>query len=117
MVVEDDNAILELIEMILKKLKYNILSASSPKEAIILAEGYKGKIDLLITDTVMPGMNGRELADELCKRETHLKVLFMSGYTANVIIHRGVLDEGINYIGKPFSLEAFAAKVKEVLET
>ncbi len=117
MVVEDDNAILELIEMILKKLKYNVLSASSPKEAVILAEGYKGKIDLLITDTVMPGMNGRELANEMCKKYTDIKVLFMSGYTANVIIHRGVLDEGINYIAKPFSLDAFAAKVKEVLES
>jgi FixJ family two-component response regulator len=62
-------------------------------------------------------MNGRELANELCKRDARLKVLFMSGYTANVIIHRGVLDEGINYIAKPFSLEAFAVKVKEVIET
>jgi two-component system sensor histidine kinase EvgS len=117
MVVEDDNAILELIEMILERLEYNVLSASTPKKAVILAEGYKGKIDLLITDTVLPEMNGRELANELCKRDKDLKVLFMSGYTANVIIHRGVLDEGINYIGKPFSLEAFATKVKEVLES
>jgi two-component system, cell cycle sensor histidine kinase and response regulator CckA len=117
MVVEDDHAILELIEMVLKKLRYHVLGTSTPKEALKLAGGYTGKIDLMVTDIILPEMNGRELAEKLCKQHTDLKVLFMSGYTANVIIHRGVLDEGINYIAKPFSIEAFAAKVKEVLET
>ncbi|NLA75033.1 MAG: response regulator, partial [Deltaproteobacteria bacterium] len=117
MVVEDDNVIMELVEMILKNYKYNVISSSTPTQAIALADKYPGKIDLLVTDTVLPEMNGRELANELCKKQADLKVLFMSGYTANVITHRGALDEEINFIAKPFSLVDFAAKVKEVLES
>lgn len=116
-VVEDDNANLELIEIILKKLKYNVLCTSNPKDALRLVSEFSGKIDLLITDIVLPDMNGRELSIELNKQYADLKVLFMSGYTANVIVHRGVLDEGINYISKPFSINDFAEKVNEVLHT
>jgi len=117
MVVEDDGAILELIESVLKNLKYNVLCASNPKDALRLTGGYSGEIDLLVTDIVMPEMNGRELSNELIKQYPDLRVLYMSGYTVNVIIHRGVLDEGINYIAKPFSLDDFARKVREVLNT
>ena len=116
MVVEDDDAILELIERVLKNLKYNVICASSPKDALRLAGDYPEKIDLLVTDIVMPEMNGRELSIELNKRYSSIRVLYMSGYTANVIVHRGVLDEGINYIAKPFSIDNFARKVKDVLD-
>ncbi|MBN1567655.1 MAG: PAS domain S-box protein [Acidobacteria bacterium] len=115
MVVEDDKAIRELIERVLTNLNYNVLCGSSPKDALRLAGNYLGKIDLLVTDIVMPEMNGRELSNELHKQYADLKVLYMSGYTANVIVHRGVLDENINYIAKPFSIDNLAAKVKEVL--
>jgi two-component system sensor histidine kinase EvgS len=116
MVVEDDKAILELIERVLKNLNYNVLCVSSPKVALEFVCDYSGKIDLLVTDIVLPGMNGRELSNELIKQYADLKVLYMSGYTANVIIHRGVLDENINYIAKPFSMDDFAARVKEILD-
>ncbi|MBN2420478.1 MAG: response regulator, partial [Deltaproteobacteria bacterium] len=115
LVVEDDIAILKLLESVLQKLQYKILSTSSPKEAIRLAEKHQGKIDLLVTDIILPDMNGRELADELRKKDNDLKILYMSGYTANVIVHRGVLEDGINYIAKPFTMDNFTARVREVL--
>ena len=81
-----------------------------------LAEKHPGRIDLLVTDVVMPEMNGRELAVQLQSHYPDLKVLYMSGYTANVIAHRGVLDEGVFFIPKPFSRQDLAAKVREVLD-
>ncbi|MBN2039166.1 MAG: PAS domain S-box protein [Spirochaetes bacterium] len=117
MIVEDDIAILKLVENILKSLSYNVLCASTPKEAISSAEEHSGKIDLLVTDIVLPEMNGRDLAGELKKQYTDLRVLYMSGYTANVIAHRGVLDEGINYISKPFSTDDFTDKIMEILSS
>jgi len=71
---------------------------------------------LLLTDVVMPGMNGKELYDELSGKSPELKVLFMSGYTTNVIAHRGVLDEGVRFIHKPFTVQGLATKVREVLD-
>ena len=117
LIVEDDIFILQLVEQILEKFKYTVLCASSPKDALRLVDQYSENIDLLLTDIILPGMNGRELANELRKRYEDLKVLYMSGYTANVIVHRGVLDEDINFIAKPFSADDLAAKVKKVLTT
>ena len=117
LLVEDDNAILNLGRMILERLDYKVLAALTPSQAIELAEKHPGKIDLLITDVVMPEMNGRELAEQLQSRFSDLKVLYMSGYTANVIAHRGVLEEGVFFIPKPFSRQDLAAKVREVLES
>gem|GEM_PF-5740208 len=87
------------------------------EEAVAQAEAHPGRIHLLITDVVMPEMNGRELAGNLQIQYPDLKVLFMSGYTANVIAHRGVLDEGVNFIQKPFSNRDLAMKVREALES
>jgi DNA-binding NtrC family response regulator len=88
----------------------------TPGEALRLAREHRGAIDLLVTDVVMPEMNGRDLAKNLMSLYPHLKRLFMSGYTANVIAHHGVLDEGVYFIQKPFSIDDLSAKVRESLD-
>ena len=100
---------------ILTNLGYTVLSASSPTEAIGLVKEHTGEICLLITDVIMPEMNGKDLAFKLQSLHPHLKCLFMSGYTADIIARHGVLDEGVNFIQKPFSMSDLAAKVGEVL--
>ncbi len=115
LLVEDDEAILNLSKMILEDLSYTVLTAQTPADAIRLAEGHPGDLDLLITDVVMPEMHGRELAEQLSASRPNLKVLYMSGYTSDVIAHRGILDEGLNFIQKPFLRYDFAAKVRQVL--
>jgi two-component system, cell cycle sensor histidine kinase and response regulator CckA len=102
----------------------HIISASKRTEiewiltstAIRLAHEHSGPIDLLLTDVVMPEMNGRDLAKNLLFIYPDIRRLFMSGYTANVIAHHGVLDEGVHFIQKPFSMQALAAKVRRILE-
>jgi PAS domain S-box-containing protein len=116
LIVEDEVSILKLAERILEKLGYRVLAAATPGRAMNLAETHTGRIHLLITDVVMPEMNGRDLADQLLTRYPGLKVLFMSGYTANVIVHRGVVDTGLHFIQKPFSNRDLAFKVRETLE-
>jgi response regulator RpfG family c-di-GMP phosphodiesterase len=85
-------------------------------EAIALAGEHGERIDLLLTDVVMPGMSGRELANRLTRIHPETRVLFTSGYTDNAIVHHGVLDEGVSFIGKPYSPSALAKKVREVLD-
>lgn len=115
LVVEDDLSILKLIDKILKVLGYKVLAARSPNEAMVLAEEHTVALNLLITDVVMPEINGKELAKRVHTLNPNIKTLFMSGYTADVIAHRGVLEEGINFIQKPFSTQDLAAKIREVL--
>jgi CheY-like chemotaxis protein len=115
LIVEDEASILRLAGKMLEKQKYNVLEAATPGRALEIAKEYGKGIDLLITDVIMPEMNGRDLANELQVLYPELKVLFMSGYTANVIAHRGVLDEGVNFIQKPFSNHGLAVRVREVL--
>ncbi|MFK5952414.1 MAG: response regulator [Desulfobacterium sp.] len=117
LIVEDDDAILTLGKKMLENLGYTVFTANSPVDAMALARKNAGGIDLLITDVVMPEMNGRDLANQLQALYPSLQVLFMSGYTANVIAHRGVLDEGVNFIPKPFSQKELAVKVRKVLDT
>lgn len=102
--------------MMLERNGYKILAASTPGEAISIAHEHTGKIHLLMTDVVMPEMNGRDLAKNILALHPNLKRLFMSGYTANVIAHHGVLDEGVNFIQKPFSKQDLAIKIREVLD-
>lgn len=116
LLVEDEPAILDIGKQLLEMKGYRVLSAGTPGEAIRLAEEHIGEIHLLLTDVVMPEMNGRELARKLLSLYPGLKCLFMSGYTANVIAHHGVLDESVQFIQKPFSLDALAAKVREALD-
>ena len=115
LLVEDESAILKLSKVLLTRLGYTVLSASTPGEAIRLAEEHTGEIHLLMTDVVMPEMNGRDLAKRLLSLYPNLKHLFMSGYTANVIAHHGVLDQGVHFIQKPFTSDDLALKVREAL--
>jgi len=117
LLVEDNETILDLGKMMLERLGYTVLAAATPKDAIRLAEDSSGNIDMLITDVVMPEMNGRELAERILAIQPGLKCLFMSGYTADVIAHRGVLDQGVNFIQKPFSVMDLAVSVRKVLKS
>ncbi len=115
LLVEDEPAILKLMTRMLQQKGYRVLHAQTPGEGIRLAREYPGDIDLLITDVIMPEMNGRELASAVLSLYPRLKCLFMSGYTADVIAHQGLMDRYINFIQKPFSTQSMLAKVREVL--
>ncbi len=117
LLVEDEPDLLSLAALLLEQLGYRVLSAGTPREALLLAEGHLGGIQLLITDVVMPEMNGQELGEKLLALHPDMKILFMSGYTANVIAHHGILDWGVNFIHKPFSKKDLAATVRRVLES
>jgi PAS domain S-box-containing protein len=116
LLVEDEPAMLKLGALMLKRLGYEVLGAGLPGAAIELAEAYNGAIHLVITDVVMPGMNGRDLARRLQSVHPGITCLFMSGYTADVIARHGVLDQGVHFIQKPFSAKDLAAKVREAIE-
>lgn len=116
LVVEDDLSILKLIDKILNVHGYKVLAARTPNEAMVLAKEHTVALNLLITDVVMPEINGKELAARVHALNPDIKILFMSGHTADVIAHRGVLEEGINFIQKPFSTKNLAAKVRAVLD-
>jgi signal transduction histidine kinase/ActR/RegA family two-component response regulator len=117
LLVEDEAAILKLAERMLKKLGYRVIAANSPLEAIAMAQRHPEPIDLLITDVIMPELNGRDLADRLNEFLPGLKVLFMSGYTSDVIVSRGVLDKDVVLLQKPFTKNDFTTKIREVLTT
>jgi len=116
LLVEDEEAVLLLAKTILERHGYRVFTAPKPALAIHVAETFPDPIHLLITDVIMPGMNGRDLFKRLNLSRPGLKCIFMSGYTANVIAHHGVLDEGIHFLQKPFSVKALAEKVREVLD-
>jgi signal transduction histidine kinase len=116
LLVEDEPANLSLVKRMLESLGYRVLATESPSDAIRLAGENRGAIDLLVTDVVMPEMDGRKLRDTLEGSHPELRTLFMSGYPVNVIVRRGVLDEGVRFIQKPFSRAGLAAKVRETLD-
>lgn len=116
LLVEDEPAILDIASTMLRRLGYRVLIAGTPKKALKVARGSAAGIDLLVTDVIMPGMNGRELATRLKADLPGLAVLFMSGYTADVIVHHGVLEENVVFIQKPFSMNSLAHKVREALD-
>ncbi len=116
LMVEDDKSILKLGERMLDTLGYTVLSASTPAEAIKIFKENMEAINLLVTDVVMPGMNGRELSERFQNLSPNLKTLYMSGYTANVIADRGVLEEGVFFIPKPLSKKELSFKVREALD-
>ncbi|RJR33165.1 MAG: PAS domain S-box protein [Desulfobacteraceae bacterium] len=116
LIAEDEAPLLDIARAALMNHGYTVLAARTPTIALSLANEHKGEIHLLLTDVVMPEMNGRQLTELLKKRHPDLKCLFMSGYTANVVAHHGVLDEGVNFIEKPFSPSFLSKKVREVLD-
>ncbi len=116
LLVEDEPAILRMTLNMLESFGYTVLGASSPIEALHLAREYSSSINLLMTDVIMPGMNGRELARNLLTIHPEMKCLFMSGYTADVISRHGVLEKGDNFIQKPFSMKGLSEKIREVLQ-
>lgn len=116
LLVEDEDMILNLGRSVLEQNGYTVLIARRPSEAIALAESRPDELQLLITDIVMPEMNGKDLCDRLRAVKPGLKCLFMSGYTADIIATRGALEEGVHFIQKPFSPLMFTAKVREALE-
>jgi len=116
LLVEDEPVILDLGKKMLSAFGYQVLVAGTPHDALRTAEEFPGEIHLLMTDVIMPEMNGRELATRLMARFPNLKCLFTSGYTANIIAHHGVLDEGVHFLQKPFSQKTLATKVREALD-
>jgi len=116
LLVEDEPAILDMTKHVLEGFGYRVLGALTPAEAIRMAKEHAGKIHLLMTDMVMPEMNGRDLAKNIASLCPGIRHVFMSGYTDSVVARHGVLEEGVNYIQKPFSMQTLAAKVREVLD-
>jgi PAS domain S-box-containing protein len=117
LVVEDEVMYLRMVTLMLEKYGYRVLPASTPGEALLLAKEHTGEIHLLLTDLIMPEMNGRDLAEEITVLYPDIIRMFMSGYTSGHIIHGGALDEGIHFIQKPFKTKTLAKKVREVLDS
>jgi len=117
LLVEDEASLLKMVRQMLEKFGYRVLAASSPGEAFRIAKAHSGEINLLITDIVMPEMNGRDLAKELISLYPSLRYLLMSGYSGKVFSLQGILDENENFIQKPFSMQELGSKVRAVIET
>jgi len=117
LLVEDETHLRRLARQYLETQGYKILEAEDGAAALQIVDGYQGTIDLLLTDVIMPGMNGRELATDIAKLVPDIRVLYMSGYTENAIGHDGTLDAGVNLLQKPFSLPALKDRVREVLDS
>ena len=116
LLVEDEEPLLVLGKAILQRHGYEVLATKSPTEALGLAQSHPGPIHLLLTDVVMPEMNGKDLRDKLAELKSGVRSIFMSGYTANVIAHHGILDVGVDFLQKPFSVQTLLEKVRNVLE-
>ncbi len=117
LLVEDDAQLRQLSSSVLSHCGYKVLVADGPEQGLAIAKANSQGLRLLITDVVMPGMNGRQLAEQIAKISPSTRVLYMSGYTNNAIVHYGVLDEGLWFLPKPFTLAALVSKVREVLDT
>ena len=116
LVVEDNGEILKIIQVMLESRGYTVLSTDSPGDALRLVDEHVGTIDLLLTDVIMPEMNGRDLANRLQSRCPGMKRLYMSGYAANIVAYHDAADREINFIQKPFSMRELSAKVREVMK-
>jgi CheY-like chemotaxis protein len=116
LLVEDDRSVLRMTTKMLERLGYTVLTADTPGKAIQLAKEYSEQISLLMTDVIMPGMNGLELSQEIMSIYPKLKLLFVSGYTADIIARHGVLEKGLHFIEKPLSKKVLADKLREVFD-
>jgi len=117
LLVEDEAQVRDLAMAVLSSCGYTVLAADSAVAAMAKCDGHQGEIHLLLTDVVMPGTGGREVANQVLTRRPRTKVLYMSGYTTNAIIHHGVLDPGTHFLQKPFTPDVLAAKVREALDS
>jgi two-component system cell cycle sensor histidine kinase/response regulator CckA len=115
LIVEDEDAVRQLAVISLERYGYRVLSAATGSEAIQLAAEYSEAIHLLLTDVVMPRMNGRVLSEQIRNVRPDIKVLYISGYSEEIITHQAVLDAGVVYLAKPFNPDVLAAKVREIL--
>jgi len=116
LVVEDEELVRGAVRTSLERLGYQVLCASDGDEACILARSHPGLIDVLLTDVIMPRQNGRQVADQLLQMRPGLLVIFMSGYAENAIVHHGVLEEGLEFLEKPFTQTALVRKIRQVLD-
>jgi PAS domain S-box-containing protein len=116
LIVEDESLVRNLNREALEMLGYSALTASDPREAVALSDEHEGPIHLLLTDVVLPQMDGSTLFGKISSKRPEMKVLYMSGYTENFIVHHGVLDRSVHFIAKPFTVEALAAKIRQVLD-
>jgi len=116
LVVEDEPAILKLAATMLRRQGYTVLPAATPSAALEAAREYRGEIHLLVTDVVMPEMNGRDLATKVKALRPDIKRLFISGYTADVIAHHGVQEKGVCFLRKPFTSSELTARVRRILD-
>jgi PAS domain S-box-containing protein len=117
LLAEDQPQVKHLCVLVLTRAGYDVLAAESAAEALALSARHAGAIDLLLTDVVLPDVNGRSLYEQLVRKRPSLRVIYMSGYTTDVISSHGVLDEGLSYLQKPFDGDGLKAKVREVLDT
>ncbi|HEV2913751.1 MAG TPA: PAS domain S-box protein [Pyrinomonadaceae bacterium] len=116
LLVEDDEMVRHMVREVLELSGYRVLEASDGQTALVLFERYAEPIHLMLTDVIMPGMSGRTLADQVTRLRAETIILYMSGYTEDAIVHHGVLNKGVNFIEKPFTPDALARKVREVLD-
>jgi len=116
LLVEDEEMLRKLVHQTLSTYGYQVLDAANGEDALSLARQHQGSIHLLLTDVIMPSISGREVAGRLLESRPATRVLFMSGYTDDAIVHQGVLDQSANFIQKPFDPDALARKVREVLD-
>jgi CheY-like chemotaxis protein len=117
LVVEDEEAVCNIAKRILSGAGYTVLTAASPNDALLICNAHQGEVHLLLTDVVMPQMSGRVLAERLVLARPGMKVLYMSGYTDDAIVHQGTLDPGTHFIAKPFSAADLKGKVREMLDS
>ncbi len=115
LLVEDEHPLLAMAQQMLKRLGYHVLTADSPKKAIDISRNHPEKIHLLMTDVIMPGMTGRDLADRLSGERPGIRCLYVSGYTSDVIAPQGVLENDVHFMQKPFTIKVLATKLREVL--
>jgi CheY-like chemotaxis protein len=116
LVVEDEESLLKFTSLVLKKSGYTVLEASSGAEALSIAEGFKTPIHLLLTDVIMPGMNGKEIFEALSKLRPDTKILYTSGYPDDVIARHGIVNKGENLLQKPTTVDKLTTKVRQVLD-
>ncbi len=117
LLVEDDAMVLKITRGMLESMGYSVMATESPLNALSVFEQHQTSIDLVITDVIMPSMSGKDLRDRLVEKQPDVRVLFMSGYTSDVIVHHGVLDSHVKFLQKPFTLRDLARKVREVLSS